>query len=284
MQNLDSKIYRDQLAKDIKNEPDHEKRQEILRSKQEGEQGFDYRKALIKHSVDRGRKLEENKGDGEILENIDSIREYNGILNSSNLEDMLSKGENKEAPLYKFDSFEDFKNDNEIVKIGAEFEPNSVKFKVTDDSIKLYASMFNDLFPPHVVLEEGTISAASKVLSGEYKEKSTVFLQGIGTLSFLNGFVRRIFQFEDKTELLTPGFNKIRFPSPNPSGSNITSKWKILEKKIKTINTPDGPIEAVEIIFEAKVYSDKIEPRQNESEARPVCTAEWIMLYMSHKE
>jgi len=282
MQNLDSN-YRDELAKTIKNEQNHNKRQDILRSEQDGQEDSDYIKALIKHSVERGQKLEKNKENKKSLETLDSIREYNEILNSNNLEGIFSNGENKEAPLYIFNSFEDFKNDNELVRPGVEFEPSSVKFKVTDNSIKLYASMFNDLFPPHVVLEEGSISAASMVLSGEYKEKPTVFLQGIGTLSFLNGFVRRIFQFKDKTELLTPGFNKIRFPSPNPSGSNIRSKWKILEKKVKTINTPDGPIEAVEIIFEAKVYSDKIEPRQNESEARPVCTAEWIMLYMSHK-
>lgn len=181
--------------------------------------------------------------------------------------------------LHTFKDFDEFKN-SKILNLWTEFEPNIIQFTVTDGLIDKYSEMFNDSFTPHVIIDESHQSFPSKLL-WQSPENNTKFLQGIGTLSFLNGFVRRVFKFQDKTELLTPKMNKVTWPTPNPSWSNMTSKFIIKDKRILDVKIWEQTFEAVKIVFDAQLFSDKITTRPNEDKPRPVCIAEWEMLYIS---
>lgn len=183
--------------------------------------------------------------------------------------------------LHTFEDFEEFKN-SDLLKPWTEFEPNIIEFTVTDTLIDEYAKMFNDSFTPHVILDKEHQSFPSKLL-WQSTDNQTKFLQGIGTLSFLNGFVRRLFKFKDKTELLTPRMNNVKWPRPAPEWSKITSEFVIKKKENVDLKIWDKAFEGVKITFDTKLFSDKI-PVGPDGMPIPVCVAEWDMLYISPNE
>jgi|GEM_PF-1787204 len=176
--------------------------------------------------------------------------------------------------LYTYKSFADFRDDEVIATVGSKFEPNIINFQVTAESIKTFGELFQDLFPPHLVSEKNSNSIFNKILGGDFLHQATIFSHGLATLSFLSGYVRRIFRFEDGTEIITTGFNKVRFPAPNPVGSKISSTWIIREKTLRRIKLAEVETEAVEIVFFIKLYSDLVPDKV-------ICKAEWVIWYVA---
>ena len=181
--------------------------------------------------------------------------------------------------LYTFKDFDDF-SQSDLLQPWMEFEPNIISFIVTDELIDTYSKMYGDTFPPHIILDQDHQSAPSRLLWQDV-EHPTRFLQGIWTLWFLNGFVRRIFKFQDKTELLTPKMNNVVWPTPNPSWSKITSKFIVKDTKHIEQKIGNDTFDAIKITFTVTLFSDKIPIRLHEKTPRPVCIGDREMLYIS---
>lgn len=100
---------------------------------------------------------------------------------------------------------------------GAEFGPSTWR-AIPQEDIDLYAQLSGDDNPIHVDAE----AAAKSPFGGR-------IAHGMLTLSMVVPHLREIYRVTGTSTGIVYGFNKIRFPSPVPSGANIRVRGTVAE-------------------------------------------------------
>ncbi|KRA24628.1 hypothetical protein ASD65_09570 [Microbacterium sp. Root61] len=101
--------------------------------------------------------------------------------------------------------------------IGATFGPSTWR-AIPQEDIDLYAQLSGDDNPIHV----DAVAAAASPFGGR-------IAHGMLTLSMVVPHLREIYRVTGTTTGIVYGFNKIRFPSPVPSGERIRVRGEIAD-------------------------------------------------------
>lgn len=119
---------------------------------------------------------------------------------------------------------------------GTEFGPSTWR-PIEQDDIDLYAQLSGDDNPIHVDAEV----AARSPFGGR-------IAHGMLTLSMVVPHLREIYRVTGTSTGIVYGFDRIRFPSPVPSGSGIRVRGTIAE----VVEIPGGVQTTLALVFEVK--------------------------------
>jgi acyl dehydratase len=216
----------------------------------------------------------------EIEKILITIERKRAIMNQKIKEEILPG-----KTLYSFNTFEQFKN---WLKVGMEFDLSSkISKEITLEFVKQFGIEFDDSYPPHLkeqTVHHSVFSKISKAL-GPYAH-------GVATLSIVTGFVRRLYEFKDNSikeifpktngdfvELITPGFRDVQFHTPNPAGSIITGKFKVVNIKYENKIFGGEKYPVVKVDYKITLYSNLV--TNSSGEYVPVCTCVWTIWYIN---
>lgn len=125
---------------------------------------------------------------------------------------------------------------------------------VTQERIDRYADLIDDHQWIHVDRERAARSPLG-----------TTIAHGYLTLSLIPAMIRGLYAVEGVGARLNYGANRIRFPTPVPSGSRLRTHLKLLAAE-------DAAEGALRVTFEATV--------EREGDQKPVCIAEVVVLML----
>ena len=123
---------------------------------------------------------------------------------------------------------------------------------VTQDQVNLFADATGD----HQWIHTDPERAASGPFKG-------AIAHGFLTLSFIPKALEDVLVIDKGEAMINYGLNKVRFPAPVPVGSKVRGTVRVVSAQQR----PAG----VETVFNVTFESD--------SASKPVCVAEWIVIF-----
>jgi acyl dehydratase len=126
-------------------------------------------------------------------------------------------------------------------------------FEITQDRISQFAEATGDHQWIHVDRSHAAAESPFK----------TTIAHGFLTLSLLSAFMREAIQFTGLRMAINYGLNRVRFPSPVPSGSRVRAK--IVAAAVEEVSG------GYQVTWSITV--------EREGESKPSCVADWIVRY-----
>lgn len=127
-------------------------------------------------------------------------------------------------------------------------------FELTQDRIRQFAEATDDQQWIHVDRERAQRESPY----------GTTIAHGFLTLSLLSHLIRQVVRIEGGLSMtINYGLNRVRFPSPVPSGSKVRARFAVQSAK--------DVAHALEVVYLVTV--------EVQDAAKPGCVAEWIVRY-----